>query len=71
MRRLTVVPVLATGLVPMPATAQTTYTCFGEVADTIGTPKATTCTVMSSWGWEATTSYLVGSCVRARGTTAV
>ena len=38
MRRLTVALVLAAGLVPMPATAETTYTCFGEPATVVGTP---------------------------------
>ena len=37
MRRLIVALVLAAGLVPTPATAQTTYRCFGEPADTVGT----------------------------------
>ena len=38
MRRvLTVIAIAATGLMPMPATAQTTYTCLGEPATIVGT----------------------------------
>ena len=41
MRRvLAFIAIAATGLLPLPATAQTTHTCFGEPATVVGTPES-------------------------------